>query len=220
MSRKKLSRPHFESLFIEMEEEIHSEKTLSDDEFDPNHIHDDDDDDDNDDDDDGWEINLDEEISPINLDEEISPSESASQISGASASTASSNITSSVWLYFDKNPAHTPGYNVCKRCSKKYQLSTSVTSLRKHLKTHQLKAPTKGQKIEQKKECALDKDEQEQHDKYLVRWLIRGLQPFTVVENPSFRAFINSLCSRYDIPDRHKAKGKFYLSFIILLCNI
>ena len=70
-----------------------------------------------------------------------------------------------------------------------------------------------GQKAEKKKACALDKDEQEEYDKYLVRWLIQGLQPFTVVENPSFRAFINSLCSRYDIPDRHKAKGKFYLMF-------
>ena len=84
-----------------MEEEIHSEKTLSDDEFNPNqfeHIHDDYDD--NDDNDDGWEINLNEEINLINLDEEISPSESASQVTGASnASTDLSNIASStVWL--------------------------------------------------------------------------------------------------------------------------
>jgi hypothetical protein len=83
--------------------------------------------------------------------------------------------------------------------------------MRKHLKAHQLRAPTKAQKAEQKKNCALSKDEQEEHDKYLVRWLIQGLQPFTVVENPYFREFINFLCSRYDIPDRHKAKGKFYL---------
>ena len=187
-----------------------SEKTLSDEEFVPNQF----DDDDDDDNDDGWDINLEEEINLISFDEEISPSESASQISGASStSTAPSNntISSTVWLYFDKNPAHTPGYNVCKRCSKKYQLSSSVSTLRKHLKTHQLKAPTKAQNLEQKNECAFDKDEQEEHDKYLVRWLIQDLQPFTVVENPFFRAFVNFLCSRYDIPNRHKAKGKFYL---------
>lgn len=191
-----------------------SEKTLSDEEFDPNHDYDD-----NDDDDDEWEINLEEEINLINLDEEISPSESASQISGASGTSAAPSnyiISSTVWLYFDKNPAHTPGYNVCKKCSKKYQLSSSVSTLRKHLKTHQLKAPTRVQNVEQKKTSAFDKDEQEEHDKYLVQWLIQGLQPFTVVENPFFRAFVNFLCSRYDIPDRHKAKGKFYFFFITL----
>ena len=156
LSRKNshdLSRPCF--FLIEMEE-IDSEKTISDDEFDPNqfeHMHDDDGDDD-----DGWEINLDDEVNLINLNEEINPSESASQVSGASTSRASSNNTSSaVWLYFDKNLAHTPGYNVCKVCSKKYQLSTSVTSLRKHLKIHQLRAPTRTQKDEQKKIVLLTK---------------------------------------------------------------
>jgi len=123
LSRKNshdLSQPCF--FPIEMEE-IDSEKTISDDEFDPNqfeHMHDDDGDND-----DGWEINLDDEVNLINLDEEINPSESASQVSGASTSTASSNNTNSaVWLYFDKNLDHTPGYNICKICSKKYQRST------------------------------------------------------------------------------------------------
>ena len=203
--QKKLSRPRIFS--IEMDND--SEKTLSDEEFDPNQF----DDDNNDDDDDGWEINLEEEINLINLNEEISPSESASQVSGASSTTStapSNNTSSTVWLYFDKNPAYTSGYNVCKSCSKKYQLSSSVSTLQKHLKIHQLKAPTKTQNVEEKKECAFDKDEQEEHDKYLVQWLIQGLQPFTVVENSFFRAFVNFLCSRYNIPNRHKAKGKFY----------
>ena len=64
------------------------------------------------------EISLNEEINLINLNEEISPSESASQVLGtSSASTAVTNITSSaIWLYFDKNPTHTPDYSVCKRC--------------------------------------------------------------------------------------------------------
>ena len=83
--------------------------------------------------------------------------------------------------------------------------------MQKHLKTHQLRAPTKIQNVEKKMECSFNKDEQEEHDKYLVQWLIQNLQPFTVVESPSFRALINFFCSRYEIPDRHKVKGEFYL---------
>jgi len=83
-----------------------------------------------------------------------------------------------------------------------------VTSLRKHLKTHQLNAPTRAEKSEKKHKIPFSKREQEEHDKYLVNWLIRDLQPFTIVDDPSFREFVNFLCSRYAIPDRHKAKGK------------
>jgi len=36
---------------------------------------------------------------------------------------------SSVWTYFDKNPADAQGFNVCKKCSTKYKSSTSITIL-------------------------------------------------------------------------------------------
>jgi hypothetical protein len=134
--------------------------------------------------------------------------DSVSQFSVASSeTTASSNSSSSVWLYFDKSPDHAPDYNVCKKCSKQYMQATSVTVLRKHLRSHEINVPTRTEKKDNKSEKPLSKKEQKEHDKYLVQWLIRNLQPFTVVDDPSFRDFINNLCSRYVLPDRHKAKG-------------
>jgi hypothetical protein len=93
--------------FTEMEEQAEetiSEKTLSDEEFDPNQIVDEDDENE-------WD--------------------SASQVSAGISETSTSTdiLISSVWLYFDRNPEFVPDYNVCKTCSKKYKRSTSVTTL-------------------------------------------------------------------------------------------
>jgi hypothetical protein len=178
-------------------EEVLSEKTLSGEESDSNQHVDED--------------NEDKFIQPINEDE--GEWDTVSQISVETSeiitSTFSSGKNSSVWIYFDKNPAHTPGYNVCKICSKKYKSTTSVTVLRKHLESHKLKAPKKSEKSE-KVQDPFNKREQEEHDEYLIQWLIQDLQPFTVVDNPSFRDFINFLCSRYVIPNRYRAKGKIF----------
>jgi BED zinc finger len=65
-----------------------------------------------------------------------------------------------VWLYFDKIPPHALGYNVCKKCNKKFSITTGVTTLRGHLKTHQLKAPTKKQTVSTKHKNPFDEDEQ------------------------------------------------------------
>jgi len=45
-----------------------------------------------------------------------------------------------------------------------------------------------------------------EHTKHLVQWLICDLQPFTTVDNPHFRAFVNHFCPRYTIPERHQVK--------------
>src|SRR5215207_6586219 len=79
--------------------------------------------------------------------EEVRPEESVSQIirntdseanagSEISVSDTSAAVGSTVWLYFERNPSYASGYNVCKRCSKKFKVSTSVTTLRTHLKVH------------------------------------------------------------------------------------
>src|SRR5947208_15219879 len=166
----------------EQTEETISEKTLSDEEFDPNQFVDEDDENE-------WD--------------------SASQVSGISeTSTSKDHLSiSSVWLYFDRNPEFAPDYNICKTCSKKYKQSSSVTTLRKHLLAHQLEVPTRAEKKGKKSVDPFGKKEQKEHDEYLVQWLIRDLQPFAVVDDASFRAFINFFCPRYVIPDRHKAKG-------------
>ena len=84
--------------------------------------------------------------------------------------------------------------------------------MRKHLQGHKLNAPTRTEK-KNKKSDPLSKKEQKEHDEYLVQWLIRNLQPFTVIDDLSFRAFVNYLRSTYVIPDRHRAKGEIDLFF-------
>ncbi|GBC10039.1 hypothetical protein RclHR1_00930017 [Rhizophagus clarus] len=103
----------------------------------------------------------------------INPNESVSQVLNKNSevdSEASTLSGSSVWLFFDKNPDSAPGYNVCKECSAKYKLSSSVTTLRKHLEKHRFKVPTKKQVVETKKKEPFKEDEQKKHDEYLVRW--------------------------------------------------
>ena len=147
----------------------------------------------------------DESISQVTRDTELTNSEiSASTIAG-----------STVWLYFDKNPSHASGYNVCKKCNKKFKATTSVTTLRTHLKTHQLKAPTRKQTVVTKQKNPFDEEEQNRHNEYLIQWLVCDLQPFTVVDNYYFREFLKFFCPRYILPNRHKVKGKNYIENIL-----
>ncbi|CAG8492792.1 10016_t:CDS:2 [Funneliformis mosseae] len=136
------------------QKEASSKRTLSSDKFNPNQLEDNEDE---------WIINFDE----------INPDKSTSNISETSqASDSEINISlesSSMWLYFNKNPADVFGYNVCKICSKKYQISTSVSSLRKHLQTHQFQAPTKIQKIKNNITTSYNRQEQNKYDKYLIQ---------------------------------------------------
>ena len=139
--------------------------------------------------------------------ESINPNESVSQISQIT-SDISETSGSTVWIYFDKNPSYAQGFNVCKKCSNKYSITTSVTTLRTHLKKHQIKTPIKKKNVVMKKKEPFDEMERKEHDDHLVEWLVCDLQPFTVVDNKHFRKFLSFFCPRYDIPDRHKVKGK------------
>ncbi|EXX74394.1 hypothetical protein RirG_051480 [Rhizophagus irregularis DAOM 197198w] len=81
------------------------------------------------------------------------------------------------------NPSYAPGYNVCKKCSYRYKITTGVSTLRKHLNKHQLRAPMKKYQVLTKKGIPFNYDEQKIHDKYLTNWLICDLQPFTTGTN-------------------------------------
>ena len=123
------------------------------------------------------------------------------------STTSSTTLTSSlVWEHFDKNPAHALGYNVCKKCTIKYKLTTGISTLRKHLKDHhQMQVPARIQRTIARIEPFYEQEQME-HTKYLIRWLICDLQPFTTVDNPYFRAFVSHFCPRYTIPERHQVK--------------
>ena len=135
----------------EQTEDTLSERTMSDEESDPNKFVDEDADE--------WDS--------VSQDRDADEWDLASQVSGASE-TSTTDFSSSVWIYFDKNPAYAPVYNVCKICSKKYSPSTSVTVLRNHLQGHQLKAPTRIEKKGKKCDNTFSKKDQRECDKYLV----------------------------------------------------
>jgi hypothetical protein len=58
-----------------------------------------------------------------------------------------------------------------------------------------------------------NQQEQQEYTKYLIRWLICDLQPFTVVDNTYFREFINYFCPRYTVPERHQVKDFIISTF-------
>jgi len=75
-----------------------------------------------------------------------------------------------VWEYFNRNPLNLPGYNVCKKYSTKYKVSTGVSTLQKHLQKHKLNVPIKKQEILViKRTDPFNKQEQEEHDNYLIK---------------------------------------------------
>ena len=74
-----------------------------------------------------------------------------------------------MWEYFDRNPSNLSGYNVCRKCLTKYKVSTDISTLRKHLQKHKLNVPVKNQEILViKKTDPFNKQEQEEHDNYLI----------------------------------------------------
>ncbi len=92
--------------------------------------------------DDKQEVNDDNDIwdDIDNIDENNMDIDNIDSMNNTKPDEFNNNQSSSVWAHFNKNLPDALGYNVCKRCPKKYRLSTEVSSLRKHLKKHQLKA--------------------------------------------------------------------------------
>jgi hypothetical protein len=92
-------------------------------------------------------------------------------------------------------------------------LTTGVSSLRKHLNEHhQLQPPSRNQRGMIRID-PFGENEQKEHTKYLIQWLICDLQPFTIVDNPYFRTFINHFCPRYTVPERHQVKDHIIDAF-------
>ncbi|GBB85714.1 hypothetical protein RclHR1_01220010 [Rhizophagus clarus] len=121
---------------------------------------------------------------------DINPNESINQIFQGSE-TSSLVGESTVWLYFNKDPPSPPGFNICKRCSFKYKLTTSVTTLRRYLEKHQINVPTKKytKVVKNKNQDPFEKKQQEEHDNCLIQChtginisneIMRVLQEFNI----------------------------------------
>lgn len=92
----------------------------------------------------------------------------------------------------------------CKECKKnnlnKYYLkTTSKTNLMHHLETiHSIKHNKKPRRKEN------ENIDQEKIDRALLLCIILSFLPFSIVENESFKDFVSSLNSKYEIPSRKK----------------
>ena len=105
---------------------------------------------------------------------DVNPNESASQILTDVQLETTDNDTSttlsresSVWNHFDKKPSYAPQHNICRSCLARYKSTTSVTILRRHLKTHQIEAPPRNQGVVARMN-PFNQQEQQEHTKYLI----------------------------------------------------
>ncbi|CAG8458855.1 16676_t:CDS:2 [Cetraspora pellucida] len=104
---------------------------------------------------------------------------------------------STVWPYFNEDT----GSPVCKLCNTPFSAVASTSTLRRHLKIHDIIAPKRKHKhlvINPYLEI-----EQQKRDNLVVRWIICDLQSFNVVEGEEWRAMISKFDPRYQFPSRN-----------------
>ncbi|CAG8442869.1 5380_t:CDS:2, partial [Scutellospora calospora] len=88
----------------------------------------------------------------------------------------------------------------CKYCSITYALSISTRTLKEHVKKNHLEIYKQKTKTE-----IIPYNQQERHEynKYLIKWIITSLQPFSVTEEESFIEILKKFNPRYKLPSRH-----------------
>src|SRR3954464_1811982 len=112
---------------------------------------------------------------------------------------------SDVWEYFQKiqNEDNTIILSInCQLCEAEYGISTSTTTLRRHLTgTH-----SSVYNQQQKQPLPYTLAEQKHITVNLAQWISVDLQPFSVVKRIEFQQFIHTLDSCYTIPCRQTIK--------------
>ncbi|CAG8550431.1 6021_t:CDS:2 [Cetraspora pellucida] len=123
---------------------------------------------------------------------------------------ASRRKRSAIWPHFDTNTNTHPGVPVCRQCDTVFSSTTGVSTLRRHLNSHNISAPARRQTTlpfsRIPRTDPYNEEEQKKRDKKLITWVIADQQPFTVVENQYFNDFIKFLDPRYITPTRQAAK--------------
>src|SRR2546423_12678734 len=113
---------------------------------------------------------------------------------------------SDVWEYFQKiqDEDNTIILSInCQLCEAEYGVSTSTTTLRRHLTGVHSSVYTSNK---QKQAPPYTLAEQKHITVNLAQWISVDLQPFSVVERVEFQQFILTLNSRYTIPCRQTIK--------------
>ena len=162
----------------------------------------------------------------LNEDEaEILPDESASNVrsrlsSRVSTSSTSSrsrarssrsiktrNTESSVWQFFNRNTEQHPGRPVCSNCNAVFETSSSTTTLRRHLDSHQIVTPKRKQKsIDDYRTDPHTTKDQKERDDAVITWIVCDQQPFTGIECPQWHQMISKFDPRYQFHNRQTTK--------------
>ena len=109
--------------------------------------------------------------------------------------------TSRVWLHIVENPDKT---FKCTHCTKSFAKTASTTNFWRHLKTfHTDVIETEDV---QSSDRIIQSFKQEIATKRLIKWIVCDIQPFSCVERPEFRDFVESINPVYRVPSRSYIK--------------
>jgi len=115
---------------------------------------------------------------------------------------------SDVWKFFQKiNDVDNVAISInCQLCEASYGLTTSTTTLRRHLSTIHSSVYTSNNSQQQSQISPYTPSEQKHITVKLAQWISVDLQPFSVVEQVEFQQFVHTLDSRYIVPCRQTIK--------------
>jgi hypothetical protein len=110
---------------------------------------------------------------------------------------------SDVWEFFQKikDDDNVVILISCQLCEAEYGITTSTTTLRRHLNTAHSSVYTSNNQ-QQRQTPPYTPAEQNHITVKLTQWISVDLQPFSVVEQVEFKKFVHTLDSRYIIPCR------------------
>ena len=120
-----------------------------------------------------------------------------------------SRKTAEVWKYFDIRTEHHSDHPVCKSCGQVFSQKTGNSSLKRHLKSHQIFISKKNLQqttINFQTIIPHSSIKQEARDHAIVIWIIVNQQPFAIIENKYFRSMISKFDPKYKFPNRATIK--------------
>ncbi|CAG8494041.1 24135_t:CDS:2 [Cetraspora pellucida] len=127
--------------------------------------------------------------------------------SNSSTSTHSDNYINSPFQKKGKELS-TSGKWKCKRCPSKYGKNTSTSTLRQHLKVHDIVAliQKKNKSAVKNHYISYSTKEWQEHDDAITKWILYDLQPFTVIKCKEWRDMIKKFDPCYQFHNHHIEK--------------
>ncbi|CAJ0764083.1 12309_t:CDS:2, partial [Entrophospora sp. SA101] len=106
------------------------------------------------------------------------------------------------------------GINVCKKCNSQFSKTSSVTTLRRHLKQiHSVVAPKIQRTLHQYCNDPHNSIDQRKRDDAVTNWIICDLQSINVVEKEEWHTMISAFDPRYRFHGRTTIHDHIMLRF-------